>query len=165
MAQHSSDREFVCALQKVHPHPCSTTHVRLAPVFLVHSSVGAHSLLDPRDVGPLCGPRQRDRFHRLTESSPATDCEPSDFIEENTSEVAPTVFQGVSACSASTPNSSEDGASDSCGVRDQRCADFLGMLASPLFSRREEQAQTNQKFITLEEKLLDKAHQTLGIQK
>ena len=96
VAQHGSDREVVCALQKVNPHPCSTTHVRLAPVFPVHSSVGAHSLLDPPHVSPLCSPRQRDRFHRLAESSPATGCEPSDFIEESNSGVAPTVFQGSS---------------------------------------------------------------------
>ena len=107
-----------------------------APVFPFPVSVGAHSLLDPPHEVPLCGRRQRDRFGRLAESSAATGYEPNDFIEEDTSEVAPTIFQVVSAC-ASTQNSRQDGAVTPVEpeIND---AQIIGMLASPLFSKERE---------------------------
>ena len=48
----------------------SIQHDSFSPVsvFLVHPSVGAHSLLDPLREVSLCSPRQREWFGRLAES-------------------------------------------------------------------------------------------------
>ena len=66
-----------------------------APVFAVHPTAGAHCLLDPPHEVPLCVLRQRDWFGRLAESARAPGYEPNDVIEDNNSEVAPTIFKGA----------------------------------------------------------------------
>ena len=50
-------------------HDSQSPLLALAPDFIVHPSVGAHSLLDE---GPLPEIRQRDWFGRLAELPPAT---------------------------------------------------------------------------------------------
>ena len=74
---------------------------------------------------------------RFSEPPPTTGCEPIDLTEENISKVAPTLFQGGSACSASTCNSRDDMATTPVELEINQ-AQIMGMLASPLHAQERE---------------------------
>ena len=103
----------------------------------LHPKPRTPSLLFPSHRDSLRDPRPGALFGRFAEQPPSTGYEPNDLPEENNSEVAPTLFQGGSACSASTCNSRED--IDTTPVESETDdAQNMGMSASPLYTQDRE---------------------------
>ena len=115
------------------------------------------SLLFPSHVNVHWDPLLGAQFGRFAEQPLFTDYELHDLMEVSNSEVAPTLFQGSSARSASTFNSGEDIASTPVESKIND-AQFLRMLASPRYTQETEASVDRHALNTLIEKFPCQVH-------
>ena len=125
------------------PHPALLTRT---PSLLFPSLGDVH-------WDPLLGAQ----FGRFAEQPLFTDYELHDLMEVSNSEVAPTLFQGSSARSASTFNSGEDIATTPVESKIND-AQFLRMLASSRYTQEAEARLDRHEFITLIQKIPYQVH-------